>query len=65
MSDKHHTENEFPPPPSPLPLPLSRSGSISGLRIALEMELLILSDTMRVKRSNEIYKVRAGERGAE
>lgn len=29
------------------------------------MELLILSDTMRVKRSNEIYKVRTGQYGAE
>lgn len=29
------------------------------------MELLILSDTTGVKRSNGIYKVRAGERGAE
>lgn len=58
MSDKHHTGNELPPSPS-------LSGSISGLRIALEMELLILSDTTRVKRSNEIYKVRAGKYGAE
>lgn len=38
--------------------PLSLA-SMSGLRVALEMELLILSDTMRVKRSKN------GEYGAE
>lgn len=56
MSDKHRTENE-------LPLSLSLSGTTSGLRIALEVELLILSDTMRGQ--NEIYKVRTGKYSAE
>ena len=46
-------------------LSLSLSGTMSGLRIALETELLILSDTVRVIRSNEIYKVRTGKHGAE
>lgn len=58
MPDKHHTGNELPPSTA---LSLSLSGSLSGLRIALEMEPLILSDTVRVKRSDETFKVRTGK----
>lgn len=58
MPDKHHTGNERPPSSSSPPF---LSGSLSGLRIAAEMELLILNDTARVERSDETYKVRAGE----
>jgi len=60
MPDKHHTGNELPPSSS-----LFLSGSLSGLRIALEMEPLISSDTMRVKRSNETYRVRTDEKDAQ
>lgn len=44
---------------------LSLRGCISGLRIAGEPRLLILSDTARVQRSNGIYKVRTGDGAAE